>query len=629
MAEHSDDGAPEENVPAVTSRDLPSRRTIARALGAWFLVTALGALGVSWWSSIPDLPPPSEDARSWAFDALHAARFGEPIPDPPVSAEGVEGRGPTFIIAWREGISVARVEASPGLVAAVEEAAAEFQADPDLGSHASWTAPRGDGSVRFSIQLTAGFGPLFRGIPYVEELGLVPLEEGLRLRLGDRTAYATPDELQEVGAYEAGVITPVPDFSFGTNVAGVVDRLTRQLGLDPSEAASGSVDRFRVLRLLEDPYPDPTVELTEEALREAAVEGVEMLLRHQKPDGTYTYLYDGRTGQGRNAGYNLPRHSGTTYFVAQVHHLHGMPEARQAAIRALQWINTHRMGRCGGADRWCVHEANRADMGASALTALAAAEVLASGDDPFVRQLLEGLTEFIRAQQRPDGELMHEYDLTAQEPIDVQRLFYSGEASFALLRAHRFAEDERNLEAAKRVMAHLTGAGWDFFGSRYYYGEDHWTCIAQGESYDRLQDAEALDFCRRWASWNQRVQYDRDDTRFLWEGGYGVGPFVLPRLTPVGSRTEAFISTYEASRAAGIDDPELRQLVERALLMLLRYRWAPGPAHLLQDPAGARGGIPTTEGDLLVRNDFIQHAGSAMIRWADWLRREKAMTQSE
>jgi hypothetical protein len=241
--------------------------------------------------------------------------------------------------------------------------------------------------------------------------------------------------------------------------------------------------------------------------------------------------------------------------------------------------------------------------------------------------MLRGLTAFLRSLQRPDGELMHEYDLSADRPIDVQHMYYSGEAALALFKAHEVAGDERNLEAGRRLMRHLTGAGWDFLGSRYYYGEEHWTCIAAGEARDRIaadEAATALDFCRRWAGFNRRIQYREGETRWNVAGGYGVGPVIVPRLTPVGSRTEAFISTYEASRRAGVTDPALRAQVERGLAMLMRWQWRPGPVHLLSEPGAARGAIPGSPVDLTVRNDFVQHAGSAMIRWADYLSREAA-----
>src|SRR5262249_47920514 len=155
-----------------------------------------------------------------------------------------------------------------------------------------------------------------------------------------------------------------------------------------------------------------------------------------------------------------------------------------------------------------ISDRNDADMGSSALAALAAAELLRGGDDPSVRELLVGLTNFIRSMQRPDGELMHVYDLINDEPIDVQRMYYSGEAASALLASHRVLGDDRDLKAAQRLMAHLTGAGWNFFGSRYFYGEEHWTCQAVAQAASRLSGLEkGIDFCGRWLAFQRELLY--------------------------------------------------------------------------------------------------------------------------
>src|SRR5690606_3877541 len=193
-------------------------------------------------------------------------------------------------------------------------------------------------------------------------------------------------------------------------------------------------------------------------------------IRHQHRDGRYTYNYDAATGRELPARYNLPRHSGTTYFLAQVDHLHGMPMARIAALRALGFLARYHLAECGGPERLCVRtHGDIADVGGAALTVVAATELLEKGPHPLAEKLVRGLTAFLRAQQRHDGELMHESDLARGEAVDVQHMYYSGEAAFALFSAYDVLGDPRDLEAARRLMAHLGGAGWDFLGSRYYY----------------------------------------------------------------------------------------------------------------------------------------------------------------
>ena len=118
------------------------------------------------------------------------------------------------------------------------------------------------------------------------------------------------------------------------------------------------------------------------------------------------------------------------------------------------------------------------------------------------------------------------------------------------------------------------------------------------------------------------LQYGPGQTPWPVQGAIGVGPLLVPRLTTVASRTETGAMFYPAAARAGHDAAALRAQVEAQPRLLLRMRWAPGPAHLLFDPAAAFGGVPGSPTSLEVRNDFVQHAGSAMLLWAEVLRQE-------
>ena len=96
-----------------------------------------------------------------------------------------------------------------------------------------------------------------------------------------------------------------------------------------------------------------------------------------------------------------------------------------------------------------------------------------------------------------------------------------------------------------------------------------------------------------------------------------MGPLFLPNLTPVGSRTEAFVATYQLLEARGEDTTLARAHVTRSLGALLRYRFAPGPVEVLSDPPTSRGAVPGNPSRLGVRNDYVQHAGSAWLRYVE------------
>jgi hypothetical protein len=381
--------------------------------------------------------------------------------------------------------------------------------------------------------------------------------------------------------------------------------------------------RFRATTIAGGSYPSDEG-IAYQALEKAARQGAEFLLRHQNRRGLYTYIYHGqKNAPVRGAGYNLARHAGTTYYLAKVDRSLGMKSARDGAMNALLWVKRNRLKNCGGEDRLCVSHRGRMNMGATALSALAAAELLQKGNVPWVREMLKGFTAFIRSMQRPDGELMHAFDHRTNRPIDVQRMYYSGEAAFALLGAYDVLGDKRDLATVRKLMTHLTGTGWNFFGSRYYYGEEHWTCQAAGAAARYIEVGEAYDFCQRWAGFNRKIQY-ADTSPWPIDGGYGVGPLFSPRITPVASRTEALVSIYQMAEKRGDDTRLLRNQIERGLRFMMRYRWAPGPAHLLFDAKAAFGGMPGSPIGLTVRNDYVQHAGTAMLLWAEMARKKGA-----
>src|SRR5690606_7460370 len=92
--------------------------------------------------------------------------------------------------------------------------------------------------------------------------------------------------------------------------------------------------------------------------------------------------------------------------------------------------------------------------------------------------LTRTLAEWILYMQRPDGSFRHRYDVAAAQPDEsAHLLYYSGEAALALARMHAVFGDARYRDAAERALDDLIG-WYDFFAGGFFYGEDHWTCIA-------------------------------------------------------------------------------------------------------------------------------------------------------
>jgi hypothetical protein len=464
-----------------------------------------------------------------------------------------------------------------------------------------------------------GEGPVVTRPMAALSLSFVPGRDGLEVTLDGRSEYLTPDELLAKQAYDRGINIAALGLTAGVDAELALAVLADRFQTSVSHLFdTARLRRFRVVRSI--PLaPSARVitaeTMTQDDVRQGAIAACRFLARGVDRAGRFRYLVDAPTNRALG-GYDWPRHAGATYFLAQVAELIDDAQVNWATLRAASQLRDHAMVECG--DNRCIGSDRVVDVGSTALAVIAFAEIAKTKLDPAYALVLPALTAFLRTQQRSDGEFMHEYDRSDRQPIDVQFLYYSGEAALALSRAHSLLHDPRDLEAASRALAHLVGPGWSFFGSRYYFGEEHWTCQATDDLWDRAPYAQALDFCLAWQAFGRKLQYEAGETPYDAEGAYGVGPLVTPRLTPVGSRSEAGIATLHAARRAGVPEKELAVLelqMRRSLALLLRHQFHPGLRHLLAEPEAVEGAMPASEVDWQLRIDFAQHTGSALVRW--------------
>jgi hypothetical protein len=551
-----------------------------------------------------------------------------------VYALDVDEAHPRAIVAsvWSGGQLVARRVLRPGETDPALDAA--------VASHSD--AARATRATRVDEAIVAE-GPVLSLSEATIAVSFVSGRDGVSATLGDRTAYLTPDDLLARQAYDKGFTVEGLQLTTGVDVPLALALLAEQLGTTARELADhGRLHRIRTVRTVPGSTPGSTATaaaatpgkpadparvtaetLTADDVRGATVAAGRYLARGVDADGRFRYLVDAPSNRTL-PGYDWPRHAGATYFLAQAAALSHDPQVAWAALRAASLLRDHAMVPCG--ENRCIGDSPIVDVGSTALAVLAFVEIARTKLDPGYALVVPGLTAFLRAQQRPDGELMHLFDRDAGHPIDTQLLYYSGEAAFAMARAHGLVGDDRDLVAAKAVLAHLVGDGWSFFGSRYYWGEEHWTCQAMDELWERAPDAveqRALRFCLDWEAFNRKLQYGEGETSFDADGAYGFGPLLTPRLTPTGSRGEAGMATLEAARRAGVPAAELAPLenqMRRSLALLVRQQIrvdvpGTGRAHLLANPQAIDGAMPGSEVDWQLRIDYTQHAGSAMVRW--------------
>jgi hypothetical protein len=475
--------------------------------------------------------------------------------------------------------------------------------------------------LSFTKEKVVAEGPLLTSIEPLFALSIVAGRDGVKGTLGGRNAYVTADDLLSRQGYDHGISVPGLGLTLGTDAQLVQALLAERLGTTvPELRAKGTLRRIRTTRVAgipDEPYAATKPEgVTPDLLRGAAIDLALFLAHGVGPDGRFRYIIDAPTGRTL-PGYDWPRHAGATYFLAQATTLTPDPQIRAAALRSGTYLRDHATVACGPLR--CVGADAVVDLGSSALALIAMNEIARTLDPAFRAPVVE-LAAFLRSQQRPDGEFMHQYDRRSSRPVDIQLLYYSGEATLALARAFALTGDTADLEAARRGLAHLVGPAWSFFGDRYYFGEEHWTCQAMSELWDHAPSPGALDFCVRWRAYDAKMMYAPGESPFDADGAFGVGPVVTPRFTPVASRTEAGVATLEAMIKANADPAArdaLASQLRRSFALLLRQQLRPGLVHLFADRAAVFGGMPGSSVDWQLRIDYAQHAGSAMLRAAE------------
>lgn len=444
----------------------------------------------------------------------------------------------------------------------------------------------------------------------------VPTHDGIKISFRDKVAYLTPDDLLQLHAYDFETdILGIP-ITLGVNRDLAMSAAAAELGILPQQLLAQGT--FRRIAVGPASTPTSSTQVDIPTLQNAITAAANYLARQVNVDGTFRYEIDPFTEE-LSPGYSWPRHAGATWFLAQVANYQQDVSLWHKASSALRRLTQFASLRCGA--HRCIGEGPRVDVGTSALTLLALCEMYSGSLDSDLKPIIFELADFVRSQQRPDGEFAHTYDRDNSTVIDEQFPYYTGEAVLALSRAHLITLDSRDLDAASHALSYLVSRPTLFVTWPYFWRAEHWTCQAVADLWTRAPSQKGLEFCLAWQRYN-RGATSRDPE---YAGAAGRFLFRSVPLTGAASSTEAAVATLALSRLTPIAASEvtdLEQGVRRSLALLLRHQFTPGPVHLMKNPAAMQGGMPASTTDLRVRIDYAQHAGCAWLRYLRWLKNE-------
>lgn len=469
--------------------------------------------------------------------------------------------------------------------------------------------------------------PLPMSVPFLAPIFCSAGHDGIHARYADKEVYLTPLELRRAHAYESqGRMGVGFDFEkiwamLGTRLSTPVPKLRAETVLTrvrfEEEIWGTAEDPHRVGTMIPVEEAQRARSFNEQNVRLALREGANYLVHHLNEDGRFDYQIDTATGDLRE-GYNLPRHAGTTTFVAQSARALEDPDLRKKALIAANWLIREKTLNCG--TYRCIGDNDTPNLGSAALATLAYAAILEGGPDPRIERELLNLMNFMRSLQREDGEFCHQYDRKANQRIDMQLPYFSGEATYALARGARITRRPEDLEAAKRGFEYATRKAWSFFGSRYLPQEEHWTCQTLAELWDRAPDEVGLQYCLDWHIIQRELQVKPGEGMDSAVGSFGVSPLIAPRVTPAGSRSESAGATLAALIAAHPDSKDigwLRAQFELGIAFTMQNQVRAFDSIATDRPDVVRGGFPMSTVDGDIRIDTVQHVGAAMIRWLD------------
>jgi len=257
------------------------------------------------------------------------------------------------------------------------------------------------------------------------------------------------------------------------------------------------------------------------AIERAAVEAVDWIVRNQRPDGTYLYLFFAKAGAIPQE-YNDVRHAGVTMALYQAAGRLDDARALAAADRGLAWMRQHLVQREG----WAALDwpGGAPKLGAAALMAVALAERRAATGDRSYDGLMRQLGRFLLLLQRPDGGFHVAWRVADGIPVAGTSKYYPGEAFWALTLLDKAFPGEGWGEAARRAADWLVTERDDELGVNFPPLADQWTAYGLAEMAGTGLTEEQAAYARRLAGrWGflTRIEAQR-------QGGW-VGRFVRGR----------------------------------------------------------------------------------------------------
>lgn len=373
-------------------------------------------------------------------------------------------------------------------------------------------------------------------------------------------------------------------------------------------------------------------EITPELLRERIDLAAQYMTRETNEAGMIRYQFEATEDDDDFADYNLLRHAGSVYAMAQAYRLTKDEALFDAALRAAGFFLriTQEDARHPG-ERYVLN-VNRlnsdlsprvgrtAKLGGIGLGLCAMAELQKARPGSVSLETTIEMARHVERMQNPDGSFESFYDHTGRDKRLRKSIYYSGEAILGLLRVHQITGDEHWLDVAEKGADYLVHDRWNSLGLTIYTPPDAWLIQAL-EELDRERPDPARE-AYAFAIGEQIARHKQMDPLKVPEDMLGAGlsgVSSLPHAATAGSFGEALSAAarLEARRRPG--ETRFRTFaLYNAEYNLRNQYWGPNE-YALPNRARAHGGFRVKPDHGEIRNDHVQHSMSGLFGLLDLL----------
>jgi hypothetical protein len=566
-----------------------------------------------------EMPRPDDPSHFTAADkqailalARRAAAEGEAAFDPatmPAKLLRSTGR-PLLLSAHLPGKEPLVAAAAQGtLFEQLRKAALELRATGRL-------APLSN--VRLKVDIVLDSSPVEPGGRGLPVLGM----DGLRVRTGAEELFLPPSEALRLDLADGDAFVRHALEQLKPPAGGPRDVSIERLGtlsfMDREPGGKGPpVDLYRSMPLVE--------EATRRRLLAACEAAADWLLRSQKPDGSFHYLYNAAKDQVAEGEHEVVRHAGTAWSLAQAYAATGRRRFRDGAYRALEWLLGH--ARTRGEMAWIEHE-GKCPLGAAALAVVALLEYRAAAGARRFDKDIRRLGRFLIFMQRDDGFFWSHYDSKGERgffPDGYVPLFEPGEAFLALVRLQRTLPDPVWQAAVGKAAEFVLTKrdAWYYEHDLPMIHPDSWTMMALEELHAAGAARRAhADYCFFLAQQILDEQEDAGTARWRDHAGAHRVPIGAPEAAVVAARCEGLLAAWRLARRMGAATNDCRHAILASARFQLAHQVDTANSYLLPNPSRALGGFYASYADHTIRIDYVQHNISSLLGVAQILEAE-------